>query len=353
MPFSVPTLTEIEERVAIDIRSRLGLSYILRRSWVFAIVKVIAGVSHLMHRLIEWSLRQIFPQTAELEYLELEASLYSIFRKAPDFASGTVEATSTGPIWIPEGATMSSAAGDLYECTTATNVNGTDSVPIRSVEPGTDFDLETADVLTITSSIGGLDPSLVVESPGVTGGSLAETDELLRARLLERRAETPMGGAAFDYVVWAKSVAGITRAWALPEHSGAGTVGVAVATDDAVGGPIPSAPDVAAVQAYIDTVKPLLADTTVFAPTEVTLDANVTLNPNTAEVQTTVDASLTDYLRRNSGPGATLYLSQINEAISQAAGEVDHTITLLNGLTPANVVLANTELATLGTSVWA
>ena len=65
----------------------------------------------------------------------------------------------------------------------------------------------------------------------VTGGTDAETDDQLRARILHRIQNPPMGGAQADYVTWALAVPGVTRAWAASEQ-GIGTMTVRFLMDD-------------------------------------------------------------------------------------------------------------------------
>ena len=60
----------------------------------------------------------------------------------------------------------------------------------------------------------------------MSGGTDTETDDELRVRLLDRLSAPPMGGDAEDYVVWALSVPGVTRAWSAPNEMGIGTVTV-------------------------------------------------------------------------------------------------------------------------------
>ncbi|MBI4800443.1 MAG: baseplate J/gp47 family protein, partial [Desulfarculus sp.] len=91
-------------------------------------------------------------------------------------------------------------------------------------------------------------------SAGLTGGADQEADAALLARLLYRIQTPPQGGAGSDYIRWALEVPGVTRAYVYPRRLGAGSVGLTVLMDDAAYGPIPSAEDVARVQAYIDEV---------------------------------------------------------------------------------------------------
>jgi uncharacterized phage protein gp47/JayE len=89
---------------------------------------------------------------------------------------------------------------------------------------------------------------------------------------------------------------------------------------------------------------------TVVAPVAVPLDLTITgLTPDTAAVRAAIEAEIIDLLRREAVPGGTILLSHLREAISIAAGEADHALTI----PAANVTHATGELAVLGTITWA
>lgn len=73
---------------------------------------------------------------------------------------------------------------------------------------------------------------------------------------MERWFYTPQGGADHDYVIWAKEVAGITRARTFRHYKGIGTVGVMVASGDATH-PAPPAETVTAVRDHILPLAPV------------------------------------------------------------------------------------------------
>jgi uncharacterized phage protein gp47/JayE len=156
-----------------------------------------------------------------------------------------------------------------------------------------------------------------------------------------------MGGARSDYEAWALQVAGVTRAWVYPLENGPGTVVVRFVRDNDTS-LIPDSAEVAAVQAYIDDLRPVTANVTVEAPTASPLNMTIQLTPNTAAVRAAVTAELTDVLQREAAPGGTILLSHLREAISVAAGEVNNVLT-----TPtADVTHAAGEMPVLGTITW-
>lgn len=157
-----------------------------------------------------------------------------------------------------------------------------------------------------------------------------------------------MGGADGDYIVWAKEVPGITRAWAYRHWMGAGSVGVMVASSDPVN-PVPDAATVQAVKSHIEPLAPVAGSSLyVFAPVPKSVDFHIKLTPDTAAVRAAVTAELRSFLLRDGYPEGELTLSRINEAISIATGEYSHQL-----IAPAaNVSIAKNELAVMGTLSW-
>src|SRR6478736_4591283 len=87
----------------------------------------------------------------------------------------------------------------------------------------------------------------------MTGGADTETDDQLRARVLFRIQQPPMGGDANDYVAWALAVPGVTRAWCSPLEMGMGTVTVRFMMDElrASNGGFPLGEDIETVSDYL------------------------------------------------------------------------------------------------------
>ena len=74
----------------------------------------------------------------------------------------------------------------------------------------------------------------VLNPKAFTGGSGAETDEELRARVLDSFIRLPNGANAAFYELRALSHAGVEAAVVIPRMSGIGTVGVVIAAPEGV-----------------------------------------------------------------------------------------------------------------------
>lgn len=339
--FERPTLRELVTRTLADTISRLTPDEVLRRADARVYARVLAGASHELHGHLQWVAGQVIYDTAEAEFLERWASLWNITRKPAEFASGSVAAVGAGTVLA--GALYRRADGAEFEVTASTLVPA--DVPLRAVVAGAGGNTAVGAQLSLMTPVAGV--STVATVVSMVNGSDIEDDASLRARFLARIRRPPNGGSAADYVQWALEVPGVTRAWVFPQEAGAGTVTVRFVRDGDT--PIiPDAGEIAAVQAHLDEVRPVTAQVYVFAPTAVPLNFSIQLIPSAPEVRAAVAAALADLLQRESAPGATILLSHIREAISTAAGEVDHVLTVPS----ANVTHTSAQMATMGTITW-
>jgi len=349
MSFSRPTLSTLIDRVEADIRAQLGISSpALRRSVIAVLSRVIAAGYHLLYGYMDWIKTQVIIDTAEKEYLERWAAVWNISRKAADYAVGNVTFTGVEGSSIPAGTLVARSDGTEFATDAIGTISGgSASLAVTAVEAGDAGNTAETTSLTLVNPVTGIDQDSTVGTGGLTSGTDEETDADLRDRLLLRIRKPPQGGSSADYEQWALEVSGVTRAWVFPNNTGPGTVGVTF-VDDNSDPIIPSGAKVTEVQDYIDARRPVTAVVTVFAPTAVALDLEINISPNTAAVQAAIEAELTDLIMREGEPGGTILLSHIQEAISVAAGETDHTL-----VSPtANVTHTAGQLPVLGTIIF-
>ena len=331
--FNRPSLADLINRTTNDVFQRLQQDNVLRRADAQVYARVLAGVAHGLYGFIEWISRQIIIDTAEAEFLERWASIWGVQRLAATPATGTITFT------VAPGAADITVSG-LQATTTVT------AVAPSAASNG--YAGQTANLVT---------PVLGVQTAAVlgllAGGGDLESDDSLRERLLNRIQQPPQGGDANDYVQWTLATpgGGATRAWVVAEQFGQGTVGVAFVCDGNGAGAaiLPSAAQIAAVAAFIDTVRPVTAHVTVYAPVAVPIDFAIEgLSPDTLAVQQAITAELADLLAREGQPGGTILLSHMRSAISSAAQEWDYVL-----VTPAaNVVLSPGQIPVMGRVVW-
>jgi uncharacterized phage protein gp47/JayE len=185
-------------------------------------------------------------------------------------------------------------------------------------------------IAVVAGSAGNLDPGTTLNTsvPNVSsvtvvslmGGTDTETDDELRARILQRIRNPPMGGDVQDYVAWALSYPGVTRAWA-EQEMGIGTMTVRFLMDDLrapSGMPLPQ--DVLNLQGYIDQVRPVtVKDCWVLAPLQQFVDVSIgSLEPDTDEAKAEIENSLQAMLFAKAAPGRTIFAAWKSYAVMNA-----------------------------------
>ncbi len=351
MSFTRPALQDLVDRAVADITSRLeGADATLRRSNLNVLAKTRAGGNHELYGYLDWMFRQLFPDTAESEYLLRWATIFlEVPQKQATFAAGQVSFTGTNGAVILAGTVLQRTDG--AEFTTDADVTvaaGVALVSVTALVAGVAGNTAGGSSLSLVSPVSGVAGTATVGTGGLVNGLDIESDDSIRSRLLRRLSQPPQGGADFDYVTWTLEVPGVTRAWSYPKYLGGGTVGLCFVMDGAPGGLIPDAATVSAVQAYIEARCSVIAAVTVFAPVAVPLNFTIQLTPNTAAVQTAVQAELVDLLSRENAPGGTILLSHIRQAISSAAGETDSALVA----PAANVTLPAGQISVMGAITW-
>lgn len=349
MPFTRPTLPTLIARARSDIETRLtGAVATLRNTVESVLARVVAGATHGLHGHLVWLSKQLFPDTAEAELMERWAGIWGINRTAAVKAVLTVDITGSNGSACPDATEWTTADGVLYtQDGAATIAAGTATITVEANVGGADGNQDNGTTLSLVSPVAGIDSDGTVTGT-TTDGVDEESDAALSDRLLARLQSPPKGGGPGDYIAWALEVAGVTRAWEIANGDGYGTVVVYFVRDDDVT-IIPDAGEITEVQNYIDAVAPITADVNVYAPSDQDVDFTIEITPDTAAVRAAVQAELEAYiLRAAEADGCTLYISQMNEAISIATGETDHIMTV----PAADQVYTTGQLPVMGTITW-
>ncbi|WP_281659926.1 baseplate J/gp47 family protein [Microvirgula aerodenitrificans] len=324
MPFTVPAFASIRDALLRDIKNQLPDADTGADSDYFIRATSVASAVEGLYQHQSWIVRQIFPDTADREYLELHARVRGLSRKPAVAAQGLTRATGTPGATLPVGQIFRVNGMDYRSVTEARfEAKSVAFFRAQAVVPG------VAGNLPLTSK-----GELIAAPPGVASGILAmsiaggvdeESDSELLARLLELIRRPPAGGNKYDYRRWAMEVAGVSAAYVYPLRRGLGTVDVVITA----GGALPSDATLAAVQAHIDDLRPVTArNSLVLAPTPKTIDIDIrvslsglTLPAAQAQIQT----ALAGYFNQLS-PGDSVIRSRIEALVSDLPGVVDRAI---------------------------
>lgn len=364
MAFNRPTLQQIVDRIVADLVAKItGATMLALRSVLLIIGKVYAGAVHLLYGYIDNQSKELFVSTATADSaggkLDTHGGEFNVLRTPAAAATGSITCTGVAATLIPAGSSLVSPAGNRYTTNANATIGGGGSIVVAVTcdTAGTAGNDNAGITLTFESPIAGVNSTATVGAAGLSGGAAEESDDAYRSRVLRRKQLTPHGGADFDLESWALEVAGVTRAWAYPGYYGLGTVALFFVCDGQ--SPItPTAAQIAAVRAHLlshtdEFGNPVGVPVTmrnglfVLAPTLRSFDYTIKLSPNTSAVQTAASSQIADFLLREGFPANTMYLSNLDEAISAASGEERHQV--VGG---SDQGMAYNEVAVLGAVTW-
>lgn len=332
----VPTLEQIREQILRDYQALNPQADISPDSDHFARASALASVAEGLYAHQVWAIKQIFPDSADTDFLERHAGLRGIKRRQATYASGNglLVKGNNGAV-IPIGAQVTTKDGRFYTVTQAgTIANGTATLTVKSLATGALQNILHDTPATFMSAPAGCQSDCVLNQ--IVGATDAESDSSLLERLLELIRRPPAGGNQYDYKNWALSVDGVDAAFVYPLRRGLGTVDIAITSANDV----PSDETIRRCQAYIDSVRPVTAvESLVVKPNVTRLDftLQVKLNGVTlTDIKRTIEQALTAYFNTVK-PADNFILSQVEAVISDLIGVVDRRITAPNANRQANV----------------
>lgn len=301
----IPTTEEINNRIVSDIESSIGQSTpLLYKAFNRVIAFALSGVFTILYKFGQWAIKQIFTITQDEDSLELKGDQYDIPRKVSTAATLTADFIGDNGTIIPAGKQFrGDSNGFLYSLQTIEEIAaGTASGDVLCLTAGIAGNLTNGSTITILQPISGLDNQATI-SATVTEAEDQEEIEDYRGRISEREKTPPQGGSLVDYILWAKEVAGITRAfaWGHREVSAIspGYISVYPLNDDEASR-IPSSAKLTEVQEYIDDPERAPMQVVVInvpAMTEKVVDIDVTaLDPNTAAIRNAFAENVESYL---------------------------------------------------------
>lgn len=326
MPFPVPGVAENTERQLSDIANALpGETIDTGADSDYRIrANAVSGVADGLYMHQGWILRQVFPDTADPEYLELHCRTRNVFRKKATASSGPAVITGTPGKTLPAGAEIRGegvSVATAADCTVGDE--GSAEVTVKSTATGAQTNASTTQTATLVSPPEGINSTVTIKS--LTGGTDRESDADLLARYLDILRRPPAGGNKYDYKRWALEVDGVTSAYVEPLRRGPGTVDVVITSAN----DLPSQELINAVMAHINDVRPVTAkDTMVLAPTKKNVDFVVRIKTSgltVEQIKPQITEVITDFMNRLE-PGQELIISQLETQISLISGVSDRRI---------------------------
>lgn len=368
MPWQDRTITQNYDSLRVRIEQRLKAKNHLAQDASIAdnskfgvILLEVAGLFHDAYGHIQYRSKQIHADTAEKEFLDRKASEIGIVRKLATAATGTVDFTGTDGTSISLGTRLQAAAapGVIYKTLAdATIVVGAATAAIAADTTGIIGNLNAGDPMTLVVPIEGINPDVLVSPAGMTAGVDSENDDQLLDRYLFRKRNPPRGGKNSDYVNWMREVPGIVNAWATGTDPSRGYVTGRFIKDPLLGSPIPTEADRVAVLDYVNghtnpitgqpDGRPIGMEFRSVILDELVVNFTIGLSDNSAAVRTKVEAEIRAQFLLDALPNGTLRVSRFSEAISRAAGENHHRMSV----PAADVALGVNEYPIVGAFTW-
>lgn len=210
--------------------------------------------------------------------LEQAAQLFGLPNGAGGFGSlvPTISSGGAGILFAPPGTVYTSGLV-LVASTGAVQIelDGSVTIPLlttsapgvfRSITTGTAANLPIDSVLTFQVPPPGAQ-STVTLTTALTGGTDAETDAALLARIYDRLQNPPTGGKATDWKRWLATVPAVKQVYVYARRSGTGTVDVMIATDSQDDpGRIPGAQTQADAAAALEANRPVCSQSNILVP---------------------------------------------------------------------------------------
>ncbi|EAA8605622.1 baseplate J/gp47 family protein [Salmonella enterica] len=362
--YNPPTISTNIARIIADIDSRLtGAESAVKNRILNAIAYALGGGISGEYEELEWLAHQIIPHLSDDDFLLRWCAFFGVIRKGASAADGKISVTVAQATTIPKSTLFRRNDGTIYSTTEAVAAiaGGSVIVPAQATTTGTATNCTAGTAVSIVNPVEYVQAAAVVSASGMTGGSDVEPLAQLRQRLLFRVQYPPQGGTKWDYERWAREVPGVADAWCYPAEStpgGPGNVEVAFILDAEGDARFPTDADVERVDSYIrrhddpltnqPVGKPLGPILTTYGVIKKEVPFVIKLYPNTADVQQAVQEQIALLFADESRPDSTIYLSHVDQAISNTPGETDHEL-----IEPAgNIYTARNELAVPGSYTW-
>jgi uncharacterized phage protein gp47/JayE len=265
-------------------------------------MRLLAGEIYSLEAAVDWLKRQTFVQTATGQELDYRAQERGLTRKESVPAHGTLTFSRESAIWFDlliEAGTICSTAGEnpVRYVTTEDAILKANTVsvevPARAEEGGSAGNAEAGTITVMVTEPIGI--QYVMNTKPFVGGEDRESDESLRARLLQSTIAPSNGANPAFYRDYALSFDGVDSVRVVPRANGAGTVALYLAGK----GCAPSDAIISQIAQELNSVREICTQVTVSAaetvPFSVTASVTAKAGLDSAEVKEACEAAIQDY----------------------------------------------------------
>ncbi len=197
---------------------------------------VAAELSSLWTQL-DWTEKQIFPQTATGEYLDHHTKARDLERGTAAYACGELSFETARPaaseLFIAKGTVCLNSGGTEFETLENANITaGTSACTVRAraKKPGSLGNVPPESICFMALAPVGV--ARCRNALAFSGGTDGESDEALRGRILASYACLPNGSNRAFYEARALNTEGVAAACVLPKARGLGTVDIIISSTE-------------------------------------------------------------------------------------------------------------------------
>ena len=312
-----PTLNELlKEELERAQASYAPISHGVRHDLLGVLARIRAACRHETAENLAFLARQLFPDTAESEYLR-EHWRDRVTPLDASFAVGEAQVRGTEGVPIPAGTLWRSEGGENYLSVKALRIgaSGTALLYVEAQRAGSRGNLAEGKKLSLSSSrIAGLETEAL--SRGIGGGVDTEDDTTYRQRIIAWERQGIKIGRSGDWAAWAvDSNAEVDKAWEFANHDASGALLIQVISGNQLEG-VRQVSNIKAVKDYLAQVAPL-ALTEVQTPEIVAVDIMIklALKEDTVDVRANIVQRLKEYWEMEARPGSQVTESQLRTVV--------------------------------------
>lgn len=292
-------------------------------------LRVLAGEIYSAYVNMEWLKRQLFADTAQGEYLELHAKERGLVRREASYAVGSVVFSVTEPalkeIIIPAGTVVATCEEIPLRFETVETV----SIPvkgtsvhsqIKALETGRKYNVSAEKICILVTPPAGVET--VTNPDPCTSGTDTESDESLRARVIDSYKFASNGTNCAYYKNVASEIVGVAGAGVIPKGRGAGTVDVYISGE---GGEV-SDEVLDEVQKKLSNLREVNVDVAVYKADAENVNLLIYLDVEDgyefSEVKENCLSAIEDYISTR-GVGGSVLLNHITDILCHTQGVRD------------------------------
>ena len=261
-----------------ELENRSGVAISDGGDMALRLYAVAAELSSLWTQ-VEWTQKQMFPQTATGLYLDYHARARSLERGAAACAYGEIKFETQQPsiqdIQIPLGTVCVNSAGAEFVTTDHGIILAGQSfctVNAKAKNPGSGGNAPAQSVCFMVLAPIGV--SQCHNPAAFFGGTDGEDDEALRSRVLASYASLPNGSNAAYYKTKAMNTDGVAAAFVMPRARGLGTVDIIISS--AAGMPSPEL--VSGLKESFEREREICVDAAVLQPAAVPVTVEIQID---------------------------------------------------------------------------